>query len=546
MLHNDKVNISMSLFNSDDAQLLIRCPSCRQRFKIGQDLRDRTVECGACDHRFVVQGDSIVRGPKSYPGERDAIALNRFQRVPLPGGDFSGAMEEKRYGVIPGPAILEPISPQRVIAGSLGVALMVMMGLLLMFGNAPGGMLYGMVFTNRIIMAAFTGLLGVGLLVYANPHERIKSGLVALCLAAALVSTPFVFREGSDVQRHDGLITASSLPAQATAAGSTEAEAPGLLALRSKIGTGPLVAENKRLTDLGSSKQAIGLWLRGMSASHRFLVRDYVLRVSGADSSSHYYPRDDGDYLLVVTGITQSLAELADLTSRLGKVEHLYPEISVIEMRVNQGLFAEQAIDILSNRQDPNFYRLNKEELESIDLERVKRAVQRLAQVEPKVYRSDVTGKLLSLLGEDGLDFYDGICHALATWSPEPGPASDAALKRLKKLLDSNNIVAPEIISLIVKEKDLRVIPFLDRLWFKNPTDWESLYVDLGPPIEAAVLQRFPETQGMTRHSAVRVLGRVGSAESLPVLAYAAGRADAELKILLDKAETSIRTRIGQ
>ena len=542
MLQN--INTSMPFPISDDSQLLIRCPSCGQRFKIGQDLRDRTVECGACDHRFIIHDDTIVRGPKIYPGERKDAGLNRYQRVPLPAGDHSEAMQEMRYGMIPGPAALEPISPQRVIAGSLGVALMVIMGLLLMFGNTPGGMLYGMVFTNRIIMAVFTGLLGVGLLVYANPHARIKSGLVALCLAAALVATPFVFREGSEIQHRNGVNASSAI--HATSAISKDAEAPGVLALRSQIGTGPLVTENKRLTDSATGKHAIGLWLRGMSASHRFLVRDYILRVSGADSSSHYYPRDGGDYLLVVTGITQSIEALADLISRLGKIDHLYPELAVIEMRVNQSLFVEQAIDILSNRQDPNFYRLNKEELESIDLDRVKRAVQRLAEVEPTVYRSDISGKLILLLGEDGLDFYDGICRALAVWSVEPGPASEAALNRVKKLLDSNNIVPPEIISLIVKEKDLRVIPFLDRLWFKNPSDWESLYVDLGPPIEATVLQRFPETQGMTRHSAVRVLGRVGSAESLPVLANAAGRADAELKILLDKAETSIRTRIGQ
>jgi hypothetical protein len=479
-----------------------------------------------------------------YPGERKDAGLNRYQRVPLPAGDHSEAMQEMRYGAIPGRAVIEPISPQRVIAGSLGVALMVIMGLLLMFGNTPGGMLYGMVLTNRIIMAVFTGLLGVGLLVYANPHARIKSGLVALCLAAALVATPFVFREGSDIQHRNGVNASSAI--LATSAISKEEEAPSVLALRSQIGTGPLVTENKRLTDSATGKHAIGLWLRGMSPSHRFLVRDYILRVSGADSSSHYYPRDGGDYLLVVTGITQTMGELADLTSRLGKVDQLYPELAVIEMRVNQALFVEQAIDILSNRQDPNFYRLNREELESIDLDRVKRAVQRLAEVEPKVYRSDISGKLVSLLGEDGLDFYDGICRALAVWTPELGQASEAALKRVKKLLDSNSIVPPEIISLIVKEKDLRVIPFLDRLWFKSPSDWESLYADLGPPIEATMIQRFPETQGMPRHSAVRVLGRVGSAESLPVLANAAGGADPELKVLLDKAEKSIRTRLGQ
>jgi hypothetical protein len=51
-------------------------------------------------------------------------------------------------------------------------------------------------------------------------------------------------------------------------------------------------------------------------------------------------------------------------------------------------LFIEGPIEKLSNKQDPAFYELNKRELESIDLERAKRAVQRLAEAEPKIYRA--------------------------------------------------------------------------------------------------------------------------------------------------------------
>ena len=75
---------------------------------------------------------------------------------------------------------------------------------------------------------------------------------------------------------------------------------------------------------------------------------------------------------------------------------------------------------------------------------------------------------------------------------------------------------------------------------------WESLYADLGQPVEATVIQRFPGTKGTIRHSAVRILGRVGGTDSLPVLAAATAGADSELRVLLEQAQKSIRARLGQ
>ena len=71
----------------------------------------------------------------------------------------------------------------------------------------------------------------------------------------------------------------------------------------------------------------------GICASrNRFTVRDYVLRVTGCGSQSHYFPRDDGNFLMVVYGINQSLDEVAKIAASLGTVEKVYPEISVIEV----------------------------------------------------------------------------------------------------------------------------------------------------------------------------------------------------------------------
>jgi hypothetical protein len=144
------------------------------------------------------------------------------------------------------------------------------------------------------------------------------------------------------------------------------------------------------------------------------------------------------------------------------------------------------------------------------------------------------------------LDFKGNICSALAVWSELPGPASEAALIVLKKLVAENETIPPEIVTLIVKERNTGIIPILDELWFKNPMAWESLYADLGQPIEDTVLARFPDTTGIIRYSAVRILGRVGEARSLPVLKAAMSIKDPELKVLIEQSKKSIAARLAE
>ncbi len=534
----------MSIPNPDDLLLLIRCPSCGQRFKVGDDLRDRTVECGGCEHRFKISDEVIVRGRKFYPGERSGSELNVFQRVPLPGGESRIGVQPAHYSPMPDPAVLEPTSPQRIIAGMIGVAGMLLMALLLMFGSNRGGVLDGITLTNRMLMAGFASLVGLALLIYGNPKARLKALAVGMLLTVGVMVLPFYFKTRSTAP--EDLVGETVEDSQTLSETQEPAEDATIVALRNRIGTGPLVSEIERLATAGTGKRAMGLWLRGLTPSNKALVEEYVMRVTGADPASHSYPREGGDYLLVVTGVEQSIQEIAQLASALGETDKIYPEISVIEVKVSNEIFVEGSIEKLSKKDDPAFYDLNKRELESIDLQRVKRAVQRLAVAAPQLYRTDITRKLIALLDEDEVDFKGNVCAALEGWAEQPGPASDAALRLVKKLMDENETVPPEVVSLIVKEKNLGVIPILDELWFKNPTAWESLYGDFGPPIEATVIRRFPETKGTNRYSAVRILGRVGRADSLAVLGAAAAGADSELKVLLEQAQKSIRVRLGQ
>lgn len=528
----------------DDSLLLIRCPSCGQRFKVGEDLRERTVECGGCEHRFRIDDEVVVRGKKFYPGERKGQALSRFQRVPLAGRIMPSG--QALYGTPSDPAILEPASPQRVIAGVVGVGGIVVMALFLMFGASRGGMLDGMPTQSRLVMAAFVSLFGIVALLYANPKARLKALGVASLLSAGLIAVPFFFTAGS-VPLEKSVVFGGSLAAvlDPTEAPLESPEQGEIVALRNLIGTGPLEDEIKRLAETGTERRAAGLWLRGLSESNRYLVKDYILRATGADPATHYYPREGGDFLLVVTGIRQTLQELADLSGVLGEVERVYENVSVVEIRVNNEYFMDGPIEKLTNKDDPAFYDLNKRELESIDLLRAKRAVQRLAEAEPKLYRADITRKLISLLGEESVDYKSSICTALSVWSEQAGPAGEAALAEVRKLMAANAVIPPEMIALIVKEKIPGVIPVLDELWFKNPMAWETIYGDMGRAAEESIIRRFPRTEGTIRYSAVRLLGRVGGSDSLSVMAAAAGSADRELKILIENAQNSIRSREG-
>lgn len=528
--------------NPDDSLLLIRCPSCGQRFKVEETLKDRTVECGGCEHRFKIDEDVIVRGKRFYPGERQDSELNRFQRVPMAGGDAHIGVQAMRYGNVPDPAVLEPMSPQRIIAGGVGVAGMVFMGLLLMLGG--GGLLDGMEVPNRVIMAVFAACLGIALLVYANPKARIKALAVGLLFATALISIPFFFKAGSqpptETVKSGGAV--ESVPVEEP----VSAEEKGMEDLKQQIGTDPLEALNAKTPTGDGSRRAIGLWLRGLDLNHRFLIRDYIVRVTGSAEIPLFYARDRNDYLMVVPGITQSYQEFADLCTPLGKVENIYPELSVVEVAVANVNFVEGNIEKLSNKGDPAFYDLNKRELESVDLARVKRAVQRLGEAEPKIYRVDITKKLIELLGSSAVDFKGMVSNALIVWSEEPGPAGEAAVAEIEKLVTAGKDVPRELGILAVREKNPKVVPFLDQLWLKNPSAWESIYADFGPGAEDTVLRRFPELKGVVRFSGVRLLGRVGGPDSLPVLAGLANQADPELRVLAEQATRSIRARSGQ
>jgi len=522
--------------------LNIRCPSCGQKFKVGPELRDRLVECGACEKQFRVNDETIVHTKKFYPGERRDPLLDGFARHPL-SAPMPAKIQTAHYAPEPRPQAYEPVGPQRVIAGVIAVVMMLMVALLLVFGASHGRALDGMSTPNRLILAGFIGILGGCMLVYANPRGRKKAAMVAVLFLAGLLSLPLMFREGSEPLPEGGRAGAS--PEAAGKPADDEAEKIRLMRL------GPLKEENARLAAKGASAgRAVGLWLRGMKESNKLVVRDHLVRETGADPDSNLYVRDQGDWLMVLSGVKLPLEQISAIVGKLGRdgqAERVYPELGVVEVRVDNDAFVESPIDKLSDRSNPAFYELNKRELDSIDLDRARRAVKRLADAEPKIFREDIVRRLSQLLKDANAADAGLICQALAKWStPEQGFATTAAADALRRLHGQGAIIGRDMVAFLISRKETSVASVIDDLWAADRTAWEQLYGELGPAIEPFVLEHLDGGSSILRQSAVRLLGRVGTAKSLPKLQELRGSADAELRVLLERAENSIRQREGQ
>lgn len=522
---------------SNHENLNIRCPACRQRFNVDEALMDKMVECGGCDTRFRINDEVIVRVKKFYPGERGGPGLNRFQRVPLSAAVPEG-MQTMRYAEFNHPERLGPASPARVIAGACGVALMVLVALLLIFAVDTGAAFSGVTLTGRLVIAGFSAILGFVLLVYANPKARAKAGLVAALLGAGVVAIPFFFT-GAPIMDQER--TPST--ARITEPLFPEETVGPLDELRQRFGTTPLEEERERLADAGSKNSAFGVYLSQIAPRNMYTARDFLIRDTEAGPSSHRYPRDDGDALILLTNVAKSFDEVAEIAAGLGVLEGKYPELGIVAVRVNNDYFLAGAADKLKNPKDPAFYELNKRELYSIDISRVEAAVGRLAIAEPTVYRADISRRLVELLAKPRVRFHGEIARALLKWAEQPGPAGEAALGVLEDLHGKGQIVPESVIELLVAEDVKEAIPTINEIWIQNPTLWTQHYAKFGAEVESRVLQQINAESAPLRRSALIILAKVGTEKSLPAIRKIVNDNNPDVRVLAERAIHAINAR---
>ncbi|MCH7227239.1 hypothetical protein [Haloferula sp. A504] len=536
----------MDELEPEKEMVTIRCPGCGQRFKVGPELAGKMVECGTCDQRFRVEESVMIRTRKFYPGEQRDPSLQRFSRVPL---RSSPAPSFDTVDPPPDPdprAVVDPVSPSRVLLGLAGVTGAVIVALILIFGGGTGGILDGAPMAKRLILAGFTALIAWVLLFLANPAQRIKAVTGGLAISIVLLALPFLFTQGIPSRDDDSdfgagpTLVPTNLPDDGVASpDDTFAE------LKEEMGYNKMAEalETYGIDGESQGKTAIGIWLRDTRLYNKEQIVDYLMRTTGAGPRSWAYTRPPSDYLMVLYDVSPELGRIRKLCERFGKVTRVIRELQVIEVMVDNDSFVQGPLNKLQDAEDPSFYELNRRELDSIDLHRASAAVRRLSSAEPRLFRTDIVRRMLELFQEGDLEMKENVARALLTWSRPEDDAQEIVRAVVLERIRGKESVPRSMVEFLVSQKDAESAPLLHDLWMADASEWETLYGDLGPVIEDELLQGLGEYAPLQLISAARLLGRVGTEASVPVLQEAQKEATSELRVTLEQAIRSIQGR---
>jgi hypothetical protein len=528
-----------------DEQIQIRCPKCGQRFKVGNELYGRMVECGACEHRFRVTEDTVLRHKKFYPKEKSPIAPVSYARL---SGDGFGAPPEEvflSYEEATANSNFEPNSFGRTLVGIVGSCVLIALLLLFITSDKNSGILQGMTNDRKIILALFVSVLSGGMIVYANPRSRIKAGMFALMGAIALLLTPLFLNQAT------GNLTIASKPAAQEELPDKEEDS--IDDLRDEVGYAPI---EKALAASMNKDRVVAVWLRDTRQSNSIAVFDYLRMITRADDTSHVYERKyNKSFLVVLSNSALDLKQVAVECFRLGEVIRTVPELNLIEVKVENSKFDERPEDELGDQKHLAFYEMNLMELEGIDKRRINQAVKRLSSAPPTQSRTDIIrrmNQLLNITEREGLytsddrdELFHNLSEAIYRWSDGKDGSPEAMMQVVAFRHANQKEMNATAIRFLVEKKQRDVIPILHQLWEKQPQKWEEIYILCGEAAEKYITSPFAHPSLPVKLSAFRIASRVGTRVSLNALrAVAAGDIDQETKTACQNAIRNIEERI--
>jgi transcription elongation factor Elf1 len=326
-------------------QLRISCPACNQRLSVAAELMGQMIDCETCEARFHINEEVVARSKKIYPGERTSDTLNRFKRVPVIATTAQG-MREISYDE---DIYAENLSfnLRRILTAILGSGLMAGIALLLLFSGGENNALSEMSFENKMTIGGFASIVGTVLLVYANPKARAKVVIFGMFAAAGLLSIPFFINSPAVTSTNP-----SNTPDYVDPTNSllfSEIEEDPLTELKNRFLTNPLENEQKRLEVLGGDTKAYGIYLTNLIQSNLNTVRNYLISNTKAGSSSHAYPRENGDYLIVLTDVSMDITEVTKIADSLGSTKEVHSDIGVIVVSINNKQFEDSSAEKLND-----------------------------------------------------------------------------------------------------------------------------------------------------------------------------------------------------
>jgi len=536
--------------------LQIQCPNCTKRFTVHEDLTGKTVECGACDHRFPVKSESIiVERTKFYPGEHKDDFLDRLgKKSPLEKrGDEAVPMPRTRtQASMPQVDAIMPPSPGQAIAAGVGVSMFLFYGLIFFFGSSQGQIFQDVDLASRFLLGGFVSLLGGGLIILGAKNWRAKGAMTAVILVAALLAmiairpvhmTPSGVVDEDPVEQPDTASTASD-------------EAPrGLDDVVGKADQKALEREiarqSAKLDGRPAKNYVTGIYIADLLETQYQAIERYFrrnLEIPKSEALLVYKRNNDQDRFIIISGVPMDFDTMVRHCELIGRATS-YPEARIIDVRISATIFQEPGKDLLeklNNVEHPAFFSQNLNELRNIDFERVSEAVRRLSRVPAGLELSleeQIIVELLRLAAqEDDPTFLSDTGKALEVFA-KGSKAAVAKINRLVPFWMENGVSVPKSMVDFLIENDPGAIALIDRLWAASPGEWDEHYAALGSQIEDRLIYHLQKSPIELQRAATSLINQVGTKKSVPALTALASADDPDLRILVARALNTVKNR---
>lgn len=534
--------------------LQIQCPNCSKRFTVHEDITGKTVECGACDHRFPVTSETIIiEREKFYPGEHKDEFLSRLGKSsPLAQGDGGAQAPPMQPGGMAHVDSIMPASPGQSIAAATGVTMLVLYSLIFFFGTSPGQIFQDVEMQKRFLLGCFVSVLGGGLVIFGAKNWRVKGILLAVVLVAGLmamvVMRPVYITPESEVSNDD--------QEEGAVSNRLDDDVRDLEDFLSEIDKKAmdreLARQEAKLDGRPADDFVTGVYIADLRETQYQAIERYFrkkLSLPKSEALSVYKRNGDNDRFIIISGVPMDFDLMVRFCEFLGRTTS-YPKSRVLDVELSARHFqapSEDILDKLNNVENPAFFTQNLNELRNIDYERVSEAVRRLGRVPEEIElknRDQIIEELLLLASEEtGSTILSDIGQALKVF----GKNSQVAVEKINRLIPhwmkSEIPVERTMVEFLIENNDPNVLVLIDRLWVDDPTKWDEQYGSLGGQIEDRMIFHVTESPEALRRSAISLLGQVGTAKSIPVLESMGQGTDQEARILAARALDMIKGR---
>ncbi|MGE9268691.1 MAG: hypothetical protein ACQKBY_11390, partial [Verrucomicrobiales bacterium] len=478
---------------------------------------------------------------------QDAL-LDRLGRTPRELRQPVGFQQASYANNVSAEALM-PASPAQRAAAVGGLLLILGFALIFFLGTMTGSALFADVSKGqRLLLAGFVSLLGIGLVVFGAKSWRLQGSVLALLLSGGL----FGLVLSREVRETPGGAAGAEMEitlSPETDAGGEETLADSMERLMEKLRLSPLDEA------LAGGSEAAGVYFRGIPDSHKIAVSQYLERSlkMAEEQIPTFYPRGENEELLVLAGLESDFDEVYTVVERLGELRS-YPERHLLILDFDQGVFGDPDPALfrkLTDWKNPAFFKRNLDELDQVHADRVKKAVTRLAGVPSEavlLFKPEIRAKLVELLHPElDSEMKVSIAAALKRWGAEDPDLARALGEKLQSWHQAGLSVPRELVALIVPFKEAETVALVNALWRKEPLRWRELYQELGREAEDSLLGTLEESgEASLKLEAIKILHVVGTKKSLPALEAIAQSDDEQFAIYVGNALQAIRKRAAQ